>query len=163
MPPYSSFPGASCQEPVSGANRTHGGCASAHWSLQACLCGKCAKQRASAFDFFSQCKMNHRLVGLQERGDHWRTESSAVAPLPGLGLNTLILPGPSPSFCHWLCYRPINFLMSFPGSALIPRCCQREQPPCKDLYSRNKDLIYEPFFSSRGAKSGLFPSWQCHA
>lgn len=52
---------------------------------QTCSCGKCAKQSASAFDFSSQFKMNHRLVGLQERGDHWRTGSSALALLPGLG------------------------------------------------------------------------------
>lgn len=90
-----------------------------------------------------QCKMNHRLVGLQERGDHWITgkfSSGTTARARILEIepckNTLILPGSSPSFCYWLCYRPINFLMSFPGSALIPLCCQCEQPPGKDLCSR---------------------------
>lgn len=103
MPPYSSFPGASCEEMVSGANRAHGECANAHWSLQTVCVANVQSKGPQLLIFFSQCKMNQSGWAAGERGS--LENSSGTTARAGIldtepCKNTLILPGSSPSFCN---------------------------------------------------------------
>lgn len=114
---------------------------------------KCKTKGLSIWFFCSVQNEPQASWATGERGslENWEL-SSGTTTRPGIQeteqcKNTLILPGSSPSFCHWSRYQPINFLTSFPGSVLIPQCCQCEQPPCTDLCSRRtRTWSISPFF-----------------
>lgn len=158
MPPYSSFPGASCQEPVSGANRAHDGCVSVHWSLQTgLLLWQICKTKGLSFWFYFFFFLSAKLItcwlGCRKEGITGELGVQQWHHCQGWD---------SGDWAMWKYFNPARLL-----SFILP-LVMLQTHQLSDEFSRisfdptvlpawaaslqrlvlleNKDLIYEPFF-----------------